>query len=407
MNRYKNRRNKLISKIKKDLNIKNFSIVLKSNDILIRSNDTEHDFRQNSNFYYLTGITFADKCYFLINVNDNIIVDTLYIEAPNKKKLIWGEQLHHTDNFNKESYAIDNINELIEKDIYNDIIISTKNNIILMDSSHAALQGNWSFSDISYYLKEMRAIKEPYEINCIQEAIAITKKAFEFVEDKDNLTKKTNEYNIQADVEYVYTNCNVPKSFQTIAASGINATILHYISNNKQLNMEDLILIDTGCEYSMYASDITRTIPLSGKMNTQQLLIDNIIRETHDYILSLIKTDTLLSELKKEYESYIYNLLMKNNILKEDFKLEDIKKVTKHNISHHLGIDVHDVVLYKGLDGKELPLKEHNVITLEPGLYFNDKSILNDLDFYGIGIRYENDILVLNEQSINLSADIK
>jgi len=405
MNRYKNRRNKLISKIKNNLNIENFSIVLKSNDILIRSNDTEEDFRQNSNFYYLTGITFSDKCYFLINVNDEVTTDTLYIEAPNEKKLTWGEQLYHTDNLNKKEYEIDNVKKLIENNIYNDIITSTTTNLILMDSSHIALDGNWSFEDISYYLKKMRAVKEPYEINCIREAIAITKKAFGFVQ--DNLTTKTKEYNIQADVEYVYTNHNVPKSFQTIAASGINATVLHYISNNEELDIKDLILIDTGCEYNMYASDITRTIPLSGRMNEKQLLINNIIRETHDYILSLIKTGALLSELKKEYEKYIYNLLMKNQILKQDFKLEDIKKVTKHNISHHLGVDVHDVVLYKGLDGKELPLQKNNVITLEPGLYFNIKSILQNENFFGIGIRYENDILVLDDISENLSLEIK
>jgi len=403
-NRYYLRRLNLVDRISKELNKNSFSIVLKSNSLSVRSNDTEYDFRQNSNFYYLTGITFQDQCYFLINVFESKIEEIIYIEEPNEKKLIWGEQIYHTDNLSKDEYTVDLIKPLIEDKIYKTIMFDTENNMIFMDSSHIALEGNWSFGDISYYLKEMRAIKDEYEVECIKKAISITKTAFNNV--KSNIKVGLFEYNVKAEIEFAYLSNNVPLSFQTIAASGINATILHYMSNKDLLKSNNLILIDTGCEYNMYASDITRTIPINGKRTIEQDVINDLSVDASEYILSLIKAGALLSNLQKAYEKYIHVHLQELKIISLDFKLEDIKKITKHKISHHLGIDVHDVVLYKDKSGIETPLKKNNVITLEPGIYFNDKSIIIDDRYYGIGIRLENDILVLDDKSENLSLDI-
>jgi len=258
-------------------------------------------------------------------------------------------------------------------------------------------------------IEAMRLIKSRAEIKIIKHALGITKEAHL----KAMQISKTlqYEYELQAEIEYCFKkNGAYSDAYTTIVASGNAANTLHYISNNQKLICGDLILIDAGCEYDYYASDITRTIPVSGKFSKQQKELYSMVLDVNKKIIEMIKPNILRSELQKSSEELLCQGLIELGILKGDFqeimdeKLH--KKYYPHGIGHWMGLDVHDECPYKVEEGNELPLQTGMVLTIEPGIYLDkdDKSVPKK--YRGIGIRIEDDILVTKDGYENLSSDI-
>jgi Xaa-Pro aminopeptidase len=189
------------------------------------------------------------------------------------------------------------------------------------------------------------------------------------------------EAEVQASLEYIITGSQAAPSFPSIVGSGKNAAILHYTENNGIMKNGDLVVVDIGARYKQYCADITRTYPVSGKFTDRQKEIYTIVLETQEYIADRAKPGVWLSNADKPERSL-------NHLAKAFIKEKGYEQYFPHGIGHFLGLDVHDVGDYKE------PLKEGDVITIEPGIYIKDEHI---------GIRIEDDYWIIKDGAICLS----
>ena len=259
-------------------------------------------------------------------------------------------------------------------------------------------------------VEKLRLIKSKAEIALIKKALSITQEAHH----RAITISKTlqYEYELQAEIEYIFKkNGAYSDAYTSIVACGNAANTLHYISNDKKLKEGALILIDAGCEYDYYASDITRTIPVNQKFSEAQKDIYSLVLEVEKKIISMVKPGVLRSHLQSRTEELLTQGLVSLGILKGEskklVKQQKHKKYYPHGIGHWMGLDVHDACPYSDAAQKELALMDGMVLTIEPGIYIdkNDKSVPKK--YRGIGIRIEDDILVTCDGYENLSVGIK
>lgn len=245
-----------------------------------------------------------------------------------------------------------------------------------------------------------RLIKSPEEIKVMRKSSEINMEAHEKV--MRAIKPGVRENHLQAIVEahYIHNDCYDP-SYYPICAGGSNATILHYHENNATLKAKELFLIDAGCEYQFYASDITRTIPVSGTYTRAQRMFMDLVHEAHQEALHHCRVGNA------------WNLphLKATQVLAEGMKQlkldkEPIKRYYPHGTSHWLGMDVHDPCPYKDEKGEDLKLQEGMVLTIEPGIYFlpDDKTV--PTEYRGIGIRIEDDIVIGKTKPRNLTEEL-
>ena len=263
--------------------------------------------------------------------------------------------------------------------------------------------------DISVFIKQMRLIKSKAEIKLIKKAIKITKKAHHNAMKFKKINSGENE--LLAKIEYTFKkNGAYSDAYTSIVACGDNANTLHYISNDKDFKKKELILIDAGCEYDYYASDITRTIPVDGKFTKAQRELYKLVLDTQKQVIKMIKPNILRSELQKKAEILLVDGMIKLGIMKgrRDKLIKNLayKKYYPHGIGHWMGLDVHDVAPYLDINKKEIPLRKNMVLTIEPGIYVSKDDKTVPKKFRGIGIRIEDDILVSKKSHKNLSRKI-
>jgi Xaa-Pro aminopeptidase len=232
-----------------------------------------------------------------------------------------------------------------------------------------------------------RMEKQPEEILEMQKAIETTNKGIKAL--MENIKPGLYEYQVESyfDQQIKYNGAS-GIAFKTIAASGENGCVLHYHTNNTMIKDNDLVLFDLGAEYNLYKSDITRTIPANGKFTERQKLIYNIVLNGQKLVFEHIKPGITVFELNQILIDYYKVELKKIGLIEND---DEVSKYYFHGVSHHLGLDTHDVAIRKN------PLTPGCVITVEPGLYILEE---------GIGIRIEDDALVTVDGCINLSSEI-
>lgn len=407
---YKKRRKQLLKALSKD------SIALLfANEFKSRSNDTEFPFRQNSNFYYLSGLKEDNSCLMFIKTakREKTI---LFVEKKDPQKELWsGKRLGVKAA--KKCFDIDEVYEITELSSKIKEYIKDKKTLYYdfkLDYSKVKVLKRYSkemgtFKNIALVVQKMRLIKSPAEVALIKKAISITKIAHHrAMKEAQNLQY---EYQLQSEIEYVFKkNGAYSDAYTSIVASGDAANTLHYIANDQELQRDKLILIDAGCEYEYYASDITRTIPVTGKFTSVQKDLYNMVLNVELEIIEMVKEGVLRSKLQKRAVKLLTEGMCALGILQTDVKTAIKKELYKnyypHGIGHWMGLDVHDEAPYKDTKGKEIALKAGMVLTIEPGIYLplNDKKIPKK--YRGIGIRIEDDILVTKEGYENLSAGI-
>jgi len=405
---YKKRRDSLAKKL-----VKNSLTVLFSAKNKTRSNDTDYPYRQNSNFYYLTGFK-EDNSYLVILKGKKETKTILFVHHKDEVYELWnGKRLGEEEA--KKRFLVDSV--IVSKDFKKSIKELSKDKKYLyydfgekLPKAKKLLKSGFNkCSDISPLIGKMRLIKSKPEINLIKKAISITRIAHH---EAMALNKKDkNEYELLASIEYNFKNSGAySDAYTSIVACGDSANTLHYISNDKPLVDGELILIDAGCEYEYYASDITRTIPVDGKFSKSQKDLYNMILDTQYKIINMIKPGVLRTDLQKEAEILLTKGMINLGILKGKYKKlikkQKHKKYYPHGIGHWMGLDVHDEAPYLDDNKKEIPLKRGMVLTIEPGIYISkyDKSVPKR--FRGIGIRIEDDILVTKKSYNNLSNSI-
>ena len=242
--------------------------------------------------------------------------------------------------------------------------------------------------NISQVIAELRMQKDGDEVALVREAIGITDKALQYV--MKHLEPGMAEYQAQADFEYsIKRNGADGVAFHTIAGSGINGTMLHYVTNECECKDNTLLLLDLGAKYKGYCADITRTYPVNGKFTEKQRMVYEVVLAANRAVAKTAKPGMTLRELNDVCKKALAEGCIRMGLIEKE---EEIGKYYMHGVSHHLGIDVHDVSV-----ASNSKLRPGAVISDEPGLY---------IDEWEIGIRVEDDLLITEDGCECLSEDV-
>ena len=392
------RRNELLKE-----NKKGSITVLFSGDLVKRSADSTYPFVVNRNFYYLTNCEEDSLIYVYINT-ENVSKEILFIKDYNPLEEKWvGKSLTKDEAIHKSGIFI--VQPLSQfESIFTRTLARNDVDTIYVDSERDSFKQRLNeaekftkkLSDSYPHLKVininqkinlMRTVKSDEEIEEMKNAIEVTRKGIEFI--LKNIKPGRYEYQSAADFEYQCALNNATLAFDTIVASGKDATILHYVTNQKPLLENDLVLFDLGASVNHYCADISRTFPVSGKFTDRQKTFYTIVLKAQEEVIKAIKPGVTLIQLNEIVRSVYKDECVKANIIESE---DQVDQVYYHSVSHSLGLDTHDVGLVEGA-----VLRPGMVVTVEPGLYSEKESI---------GIRIEDDVLVTEDGSINLSSSI-
>ena len=385
-----------------------------SNDAFPSNGDALHAFKQNSDLFWLCGIEQEDTMLVLFPDNpDPKYREVLVLVRPNELKEKWdGRQLRV-----KEAQAISGISTIVWLDSI-DALLQTwihLANTICLDSNEndrkASLIRSREYRFIDeiqqryplhqYYraakiMRAVRAIKTSYEVEVLEKAIQITEQTFRRL--LGFIRPGVMEYEIEAEIYHSFLNQRATgPAYHSIIASGDRARTLHYIANNQVCKDGELLLMDFGAEYGGYCADLTRTVPVSGKFTRRQKNIYNACLHLHNYAKSILKPGiTILKYTDKVGEEATQQFLKLGLLRKSDVKNEDpenraYRKYLYHGISHHLGIDVHD------LGTRTAPIKPGMVFTIEPGIYVEEEQL---------GVRIENNVWITRNGNKDLMKNI-
>jgi len=381
-----------------------------SNDEVPSNGDALHPFRQNSDLYWLSGIEQEDSMVILFPGNpDPKYREVLVLVRPNEMKEKWdGKRLRR-----EEATAISGIQTIVWLDtldallqawihlaetIYLDTNENDRKASLLRTRDYRFVDEMKSRYPLHQYeraariMKELRGVKTEYEIDVTRIAVDITHKAFRRV--MQFIRPGVMEYEIEAEIlhEFLRNRASGP-AYGSIIASGDRARTLHYVSNNEACQDGELILMDFGAAYGGYNADLTRTIPVNGKFTKRQAEVYNACLHLHNYSKSLLKPGISIVDYTERVGDEATKTFIKIGLLSEaDVKNEDpenraYRKYLYHGISHHLGIDVHD------LGTRTEPIVEGMLFTVEPGIYIQEE---------GMGIRIENNIWITANGHIDL-----
>ncbi len=388
--------------------------VFVSNDEWPGNGDALHSFKQNSDLYWLTGIEQEDTMFILFpDCPDPKYREVLVLVRPNALKEKWdGKRLRATEASTISGIQsivwLDSLDAMLQGWIHlaDTIYLDTNENdrkassvrtreyrfVDEMKSKYPLHQ----FQRAAKIMKELRAIKTKEEVVVVQKAIDITEKTFRRL--LKFIQPGVNEYEIEAEIFHSFLSQRATgPAYGSIIASGDNARTLHYVSNNAECKSGDLILMDFGAEYGGYNADLTRTIPVNGKFSPRQKEVYNACLHLHNYAKSILKpgisivdyTEKVGEEATKQFVKI--GLLNKADIKNEDPENRAYRKYLYHGISHHLGIDVHD------LGTRTAPVQAGMLFTIEPGIYIEEEKM---------GIRIENNFWITKSGSIDLMKNI-
>ncbi len=398
------RRNEIMNKL--DIGV----LLISSYPERLLSNDTNHKYRQQSDFLYFTGFPEPNSLVILEKTNDEIIYH-LFVPKKDKDFETWYGRRYGVEGALKhfkadKAYTLQEIEntlpDLLKKyeNIYftegrnykNDKMIKRAIKKATGDKERTG-RGPVNLINPIDVIHGMRIVKSENEIKLLRKAASISANAIK----RAIATTKPGmmEYEIEALINYEFRKNGCDRAASaTICGAGVNATILHYIENNSQLNNGDLLLVDAGGEYQNYVADITRTWPINGKFTEAQKEIYQLVLDVQKVCINQIKPGIKIDDLKKTAIKMITEGLIKFDLLQgdleENIKEKTFKKYFMHGLGHWLGIDVHDTGRIKR---EVMSLKAGHYITVEPGIYIPDEDDI-EVKFRGIGIRIEDDVLV-------------
>ena len=385
-----------------------------SNDNYPVSADTTLPFEQHRDLFYLSGINQEETVLLLFKKSNEEFKEIIFLTEPNDLLTHWeGARLDRKKTLSIS--GIHNICWLNELDKIIGALMKEVQILYLNKNEHYRAKvetqtreerfNNWITKEYpsketkgcNIILQRLRSIKDPIEIQLIQKACDITELGFRRIL---NFVKPgVWEYEIEAEFSHEFLRNKSKKfAYSPIIASGINSNILHYIKNNNQCREGDILLLDVGAEYANYSSDMTRTIPVSGRFTKRQKAIYNSVLLVKNEATKLLRPGLLWKEHYAEVgkimtsELLKLGLLSKNDIQNQTKENPAFKKYFTHGVSHHLGLDTHD---YGDLNR---PIEKNMVFTVEPGIYVQEENF---------GIRLEDDVVVQeNADPINLMKNI-
>jgi len=381
----------------------------------VRSNDTHYRYRQDSDFFYLTGLDEPDSIA-VIRPGHGEHPYTLFVRPRDPERETWegrragiegARDVYGADAaFPVEEFG-EKLGEMLDgaRNVYYRLGVRADLDELLVKQIGAMRQRSRtqrapdSITDPGALLSEMRLVKTDEEIELMQRAADIAAEAH--VEAMRAARPGMYEYEIEALIEYVFRRRGAAgPAYTTIVGGGANATVLHYVTNDSILREGDLLLIDAGCEFRGYASDITRTFPVANRFTAAQREIYSVVLETQLACVEMVRPGVTMEDLNERAVSMLTDGMLRLGLLRGDAeKLVEEKEYRKffmHGLGHFLGMDVHDVGRYRVDDGPR-KLAPGNVITVEPGLYVPADAGDVPERFRGVGIRIEDDVLVTAE----------
>lgn len=400
-------RKKLVSQL-----TDNSLLILYSAEEYPRNGDQFYPFRQNSDFYYLSGIDQESTALLVWKGSQkNDVNILLFIKKTDKNQEIWfGKKLDPKTA--KSKSGIDNVMFMDEMEDWIQKYSSVADNFYSWQPNMAKFDNNFLKGSLNFTLKErpeflkmnqhnlyditsvLRLVKDEEEIQAMKKAISITKDAYHRV--LKSIQPSMYEYEIEAEISYEFLKQGATgHAYSPIIAGGINATILHYPDNDQKLNDGELLLMDFGAEYGNYAADCSRTIPINGKFTSRQKEYYNAVLDVYKKAIKLFVPGNTIDEINAKVNKWMELKLLELGLLTS----EDIENSTTdtpayfkyymHGTCHFIGLDVHDT------GTKQTPFEKGMILTCEPGLYIEKEKI---------GIRIETNVLV-DDEPIDLMND--
>ena len=374
----------------------------------VASEDELLPFVANKNFFYLTGIKQEHSALILIKgIGERKTY--LFIDPYSELKEKWTGKRLTVDNAMalsdiKNIYTTDNFETMLNLALTNDANQYGDIDCVYLDltSPEQKLKDGFFMNDLQVKLKldyqkdivdiypilrDLRMVKSSVEIENVIKAIEKTNNGISYIISK--LSAGMVEHEIADEFEmYGRAHDRTPLAFDTIIAGGKNATCLHYPTQDDAIRDNDLVLFDLGYSYNGYSADISRTFPVNGKFDELQRKVYEAVLNCNKSVIALAKPGLTIKQLQEHAVEFLKNECIKNKLMDPN---DDIRNYYYHNVSHHLGLDTHDI------SDREKPLENGNIITVEPGLYFAK---------YGIGVRIEDDVLITLDGSVVLSKNI-
>ena len=375
----------------------------------ISSEDEYLPFTVNKNFYYLTNIKQEHSALlFIKGIGERKVY--LFIDPYSELKEKWTGKRLTVDNALaisdiKNIYTTDNFETMLSLALANDNNQYGNIDCIYLDlgSPEQKLKEDFFMRDLYTKLKveymdkeivdvypimrDLRMVKSNYEIDCLMKAIEKTNTGISYLLGK--LEPGMKEYELADKFEmYGRAHDRATLAFDTIIAAGKNATCLHYPTQNDTIKEDDLVLFDLGYNYEEYSADISRTFPVNGKFTGIQKIIYEAVLNCNKAVIAYAKPGLTLKDLQQYASEFLKKECVRLKLMDES---EDIRNYYYHSVSHHLGLDTHDIA------DREKPLEKGNVITVEPGLYFAK---------YNTGVRIEDDVLITLDGAVVLSKNI-
>ncbi|MEH2387846.1 MAG: aminopeptidase P N-terminal domain-containing protein [Nostoc sp.] len=423
---YRQRREQLMAKIGDG------TAIFRSAPMAVMHNDVEYVYRQDSDFFYLTGFN-EPQAVAVLAPHHSEHRFVLFVQPKDREKEVWTGYLSGVDAA-KEFYGADEaypISELDEKlpqylekasriyyhlgrdRTFNDQILGHYQSLLRTYPKRGT--GPIAIEDTGTVLNSMRLIKSEAELELMRQAVAIATEAHNYAQ--EIAAPGRYEYEIQAEMERIFRlRGGLGPAYPSIVASGVNACVLHYIENNRQMQDGELLLIDAGCTYGYYNSDITRTFPVGGKFTPEQKTLYEIVLEAQKQAIAQVKPGNPFKLIHDTAVRVLTEGLVELGILKGEIdKLieeEKYKPYYMHRTSHWLGLDVHDAGVYQHGEDKPQILQPGQILTVEPGLYIVPDTKLaedqpeTDPRWVGIGIRIEDDVLVTSDGHEVLTAGV-
>lgn len=408
---YKERRERVLA----SMSPQNIAIVF-SADVRNRQNDVDYEYRQSSDMLYLTGVPSPGATLLLVprgvKIGQKIFRTVLFIKDRNPKQEVWqGVTMGPAEAM--EHLALDTALSTSFMSAILDSLLPSTDTVHMSTVPTKALQvpltskNVYADVDIKKWLKarqpdlvvkspmavlaRLREVKDTAELRLMQKAIDISIDGH--LTTMQGARPGMREYELEALMEYAFKRQGAEDvGYPSIVGSSYNACILHYTSNRRATQRNDLVLADCGAEYHGYTADITRTFPMNGKFTREQRLIYNIVLEAQDSGIAASKAGDPFRAPHKAAKDVIAMRLMELGIIDS---AEQVGRYFMHGTSHYLGLDVHD-------PGTSGPLQVNSVITVEPGVYISAGSPC-DKKWWNIGVRIEDDILITADGPVNMS----
>lgn len=376
-------------------------IVVTANGLLQRNADSTFPFRQDSSFWYLTGVEEPDLLLVMDGEQEYFIVpgrsetrqafDGAIDSQTIMKRSGVGEVLGEDEGWQRLKNRLKQTNQaailmpatsyIASHGLY---VNPARRRLLRTIKKH---QPNIELADIRETLSQLRSVKQPSEIKAIRKAIDVTAASLKAV--KKAIGSYEYEYEVEAAITTVFRKRNLNHAYGPIVAAGRNACILHYMANSGELKSGDILLLDVGAEVENYAADISRSF-VKGEPTERQKQVWQAVMNVREFALQNLKPGISIRENEKIVEQFMGEQLRELGLIKQADR-ESIRRLYPHATSHYLGLDVHDAGNY------DRPLEPNMTLTVEPGIYIPEE---------GIGIRIEDDILITETGNEVLSASL-